>query len=90
MSYRPTLLNVANASYHRYDEFLDRLSHGNVDAEEFGVPDVLSIRLGGNDFLHREAVTAGGMHSCSSVACSIYNWLSDVVDRTRQRQIEVR
>ena len=75
---------------HSYDEFLDRLSHSNVDAEVFGVLDVLSIRLRGNNFLLRGAVMAGGMHSGSTVAGSICNWLSDVGDRTRQRQIEAR
>lgn len=36
-------------------------------------PVTTGFRIGGNDFLHREAVSAGGMHSCSSVACSICN-----------------
>ncbi|RMZ71074.1 hypothetical protein GMOD_00005574 [Pyrenophora seminiperda CCB06] len=33
----------------------------------------LEGRLGGSNFLHREAVSAGGMRSCSSLACSICN-----------------
>ncbi|EUC29636.1 hypothetical protein COCCADRAFT_105996 [Bipolaris zeicola 26-R-13] len=36
-------------------------------------PAITGFRIGGNDFLHREAVSAGGMHSCSSIACSICN-----------------
>jgi hypothetical protein len=67
---------------------LDRLTHTDEDDKIFGVPDVLGILLGGNNFLHREAVTAEGMHSCSSVACSICNWGSDVDEKKRPRQIE--
>jgi hypothetical protein len=79
---------------HSYNLFVDNLAHthahAGTDAKEFGIPDVLSIRLDGNNFLHREAVTAGGMHSCSSVVCTICNWLSDVPDRTKPQLFETK
>jgi hypothetical protein len=78
-----THVHLALLISHSHKPFPDKLTHTHAGAEEFGIPDVLSIRLGGNNFLHREAVAAGGMHSCSSVACTICNWSSDVPDRTR-------
>lgn len=65
-------------AFHRFVEFVGEAespAYLAFDANACAIekPVTTGFRIGGNDFLHREAVSAGGMHSCSSVACSICN-----------------
>ena len=60
-----------------YEDFGNEL-RSPVSPEFEGVkvradPATNEFRLGRNNFLHRDAVSAGGMHSCSIVACGNCN-----------------
>lgn len=65
-------------TFHRFVEFVSEAESPaslafDANACAIEKPAITGFRIGGNDFLHREAVSAGGMHSCSSIACSICN-----------------